>query len=307
LPDTIRRSTVGTFTQWRAAGVTQAQFRSLVRHGYLLQVRRGAYATRPAIAAAETDPRRAHALQVAAARGSLGRDVVGSHHSAALIHGLDLFKQPPGEVVTLTCQPPRKSRSRATAGVIFHVAELPPEHVTRKYGTIVTSAARTVIDLARTLPFMEAVVVADSALRAERTSKAELERVVDACSRWPKIGQARHVVAFSDGRAESALESCARVTFDNFGLEPPQTQVTIRGPGFVFRADFCWATSKTIAEADGLAKYVDRDDLLAQLRRDRLLRDAGYKVVHFTWRELLETPEVVVARIRAAMCADTPF
>ena len=115
------------------------------------------------------------------------------------------------------------------------------------------------------------------------------------------------MVAFSDGRAESALESCARVTFDRFGLEPPQTQVTIRGPGFVFRADFCWAASKTIAEADGLAKYVDRDDLLAQFRRDRLLRDAGYKVVHFTWRELLETPEVVVARIRAAMCGETSY
>jgi hypothetical protein len=51
----------------------------------------------------------------------------------------------------------------------------------------------------------------------------------------------------------------------------------------------------------GLIKYNDRNDLIAQFERDRLLRDAGYKVIHFTWRELFETPEVVIARIRQAL------
>jgi hypothetical protein len=298
---------VGTFAQWRAAGVTAAQFRSLVRHGYLIQVRRGAYATRRAVAAAKNDPCRTHALHVAAVCGSLGQDVVASHQSAALIYGFDLLKRPSAWDVTLTCQPSGRRRSRATAGILFHTAKLPAEHVSTECGAKVTTAARTVVDLARTLPFMEAVVVADSALRTSKTTRRELERVVDACGRRPGIGQARHVVAFSDGRAESALESCARVTFDTFGLEPPEIQVTIRGPGFVFRVDFCWTASKTIAEADGLAKYAVQADLLAQFRRDRLLRDAGYKVVHFTWRELLETPDVVVARVRSAMCAASPY
>jgi hypothetical protein len=224
-----------------------------------------------------------------------------------LIHGLDLLKRPTAEIVTLTCQPSTRRRSRAAAGILFYAAELPAEHVTREYGTKVTTAARTVVDLARTLPFMEALVVADSALHLGKTTRQELEQVADACGRWPRIGQARHVLEFSNGLAESAFESCARATFDRLGLEPPEIQVPVRGPGFAFRVDFCWAASKTIAEADGLAKYADRDDLLDQFRRDRLLRDAGYKVVHFTWRELFETPERVVARIRAAMSAATPY
>ena len=190
---------------------------------------------------------------------------------------------------------------------MFHNAELPDNHVTREYGTSVTTTARTIVDLAREVPFIEAVVAADSALRMRKTTKEELRCVCDACRRWPGIVQAKRVVTFSDGRAESVLESCARVIFDAHGLAAPEIQVTIRGPGFVFRADFCWEKCKTIAEADGLAKYTDGEDMLAQFRRDRLLRDAGYKVVHFTWRELFESPGVVIARIRKAMAAPTPY
>jgi hypothetical protein len=298
---------VGTSAQWRAAGVTPARLRSLVRHGYLVPVRRGAFATRPAATAAENDPCRAHALQVAAVRASVGRDAVGSHHSAAQIHGFDLLKRPSPELVTLTCRPRMRRRSRPVAGISFRVAELPDAHVTRACGTEVTTPARTVIDLARTLPFVEAVVAADSALRTGKTTKEELASICDDCPHWPGIGQARRVVAFSDGLAESVLESCARVAFDTFGLEPPELQVTVRGPGFVYRVDFCWEEHKTIAEADGLAKYLTGDDMLAQFRRDRLLRDAGYKVVHFTWRELFDTPELVITRTCKALAAPTPY
>jgi hypothetical protein len=298
---------VGTSAQWRAAGLSPAKIRSLVRHGYLVQVRRGTFATRPAVAAAENDPRRAHALRVAAARVSVGRDAVGSHYSAALIHGFELLKWPSPETVTLTCRPPARRRSRARAGLLFRCAELPDCRVTKACGTKVTSPARTVIDLTRTLPFMESVVVADSALRTGKTTKDELANVCDECARWPGIGQARRVVAFSNGLAESVLESCARVAFDTFGLESPEIQVTVRGPGFVFRADFCWERHKTIAEADGLAKYSTAEDMMAQFRRDRLLRDAGYKVVHFTWRELFDTPELVISRVRKAQAAPMPY
>ncbi len=178
--------------------------------------------------------------------------------------------------------------------------------MTRACGTTVTTPARTVIDLARRLTFIESVVVADSALRLRKTTTDELVRVSDACGQWPGTGKARRVVAFSDGRAESVLESCARVTFDAFGLESPEIQVTIRGTDFVFRADFCWAEHKTIAEADGLAKYTSPEVMLAQFRRDRLLRDAGYQVVHFTWRELFDIPDTVIARIRKALAGPAP-
>lgn len=291
---------------WRDAGITENQLKALVRSGNLVRVRRGVYATRPAIDYAAASPRRRHALQVAAVGSAVGRDAVASHHSAALVHGINLLNQPT-DTVTLT-RPPTKRTSRLRSdGIVFHTADLPPGHVTSRYGLLVTTVPRTVIDLARTSPFREAVVAADSALQAELTTKAELAIVAGVCHRWPGIQRARQVIEFSDERAESALESCARIAFAEAGLEPPELQVTIHGPDWSFRVDLCWPRHRVIAEADGLAKYSDRKDLVEQFRRDRLLRDAGYQVIHFTWHELMRTPEIVIDRIRSAIAAKTGF
>ena len=51
-------------------------------------------------------------------------------------------------------------------GVLVHIAALPAEHVVSYRGVLLTSVPRTVIDLARTLPFAQGVAVADSALHA---------------------------------------------------------------------------------------------------------------------------------------------
>lgn len=286
--------------------MTPGQMRSLVRSGELVRLRYGVYATKRAVVSAEGDPRRGHALRAAAVIAAVGRDTVASHHSAAAIHGIDLLNHP-GPTVTLTCPPSRRSSRLRSAGVLLQAAELPADHVTSRFGIGVTTAPRTVVDLARTSSFMAAVVAADSALRAGLTTAAELAAMCGACRQWPGVKQARKVAEFSDGLAESVLESCARVVFHQLKLEPPELQVTIRGDGFLYRVDFCWPHHRTIAEADGLAKYASKNDILAQFRRDRLLRDTGYKVVHFIWRELFESPQLVVARIRAAFSSPTPF
>jgi very-short-patch-repair endonuclease len=305
IPDAVRKSKVATVAGWRDAGITENRLKALVRSGGLVRVRRGVYATRAAINYAAVNARRGHALQVAAVGSAVGRDAVASHHSAALVHGINLLNQP-ADTVTLTRPPAKRTSRRRSDGIIFHAAELPADHVTSRYGLWVTTVPRTVIDLARTTPFREAVVAADSALQ-ELTTKGELLTVAEVCHRWPGIQQARQVIEFSDERAESALESCARVAFAEAGLEPPELQVTIHGPDWSYRVDLCWPKHRVIAEADGLAKYNTRNDLARQFERDRLLRDAGYQVIHFTWHELIRTPEVVIGRIRAATAAKTGF
>ncbi len=115
--------------------------------------------------------------------------------------------------------------------------------------------------------------------------------------------QARHVIDFADERAESPLESAARVVFEQSALDPPELQATIHGHENTSHSGsiFSGAATTVIAEADGLVKYNDRKDLLAERERDHLLREAGYTVIHFTWRELFQTPEVVIASIRKAL------
>jgi len=287
---------------WRAAGLSARRLRSLVSSGQLVKIRHGAYATSDVLADAETDPGLRHALDIAAVRAARARRGVASHDSAAQLYGLSLLKKPPDGTVTMTVPPATRTGTCTSPGVITHTANLPDAHVTRLYGMPVTTAARTVIDIARTSTFMEGVVVADSALQERHASKTELRRVLARCERWPGVGQARKVVDFADGRAESVLESCARVTFRDQGLPPPELQVHITGRDwrFIARVDFFWRQYGVIAEADGLLKYESGGKAIAELKRDQLLREAGYEVIHFTWQELFGDPALVAARIRTA-------
>jgi hypothetical protein len=156
--------------------------------------------------------------------------------------------------VTLTVPPGTRVTDQARSGVICHMADLPGEHLTTMYGMPATTAARTVVDIARMATFMEGVVVADSALYERHTSKTELRRMLLRCDRWPGISRARQVVEFADG----------------------------------------------LAESDGLLKYDSGEKAIAELKRDRLLREAGYEVIHFTWPELFSDPVRVADRIREA-------
>jgi hypothetical protein len=182
------------------------------------------------------------------------------------------------------------------------MADLPEEHVTRLYGLPVTTAGRTVVDIARTTPFMEGVVVADSALHERHTSKTDLRRVLASCAHWPGTATAKKVVEFANQLAESPLESCARVVFHERGLPPPQLQVPVFGRSgtMIARVDFMWQEHRVVVEADGLLKYDSGETAIKELARDRLLREAGYEVVHFTWKELFTDPERVITRIRDA-------
>lgn len=294
---------------WRAAGLSQPQLRSLIRSGDLIRVRRAAYATKPAAEWAKASPERSHALLAVAAYTTLGADSVVSHHSAALIHGLDVYPAAPA-VVTLTRPPTRRCNRPKSDGVAFHTAELPGAHVTTLFGVRVTTVPRTVVDIARASSFMSGVVTADCALRGnlstnragltDFTTKEALIAACDACGGWPGIRRARRAVDFSDPRAGSVLESCARVIFHEHGLDPPELQYTVTGADFRYSADFCWPGRRVIAEADGAMKYADPQRAVRQLERDQRLRDLGYKVVHFTWRDLFSNPDAVTARIRRA-------
>jgi hypothetical protein len=149
---------------------------------------------------------------------------------------------------------------------------------------------------------MEGVVVADSALYERYTSKTELRRMLASCPHWPGIAQASEVVDFASGLAESVFESCARVVFREQELPAPELQVHILGrEGTVIaRVDFLWRRYKVIAEADGLLKYDSGQRAIAERQRDRLLQEAGYEIIHFTWKELFADPARVARRIREA-------
>jgi hypothetical protein len=292
IPDSGRLAGIVTSAELLKRGLTKAEIRIMVRNGVLTPVRLGVYA-RAAVA-------NSRLLLIAAAVAQVGR-CSASHQDAAVIHGLALLKRPSAAVISVSR--PRRGAEGHRAGrpaVWIHSALMPRSHVTVQSRVPVTTVARTVVDVARTTPFRAGVVTADSALRQKKTTKDELRAVTAVMNRWPGITRARNVIAFADPRAESPFESISRVAFRDGGLPPPKLQQWIDdGHGcMIGRVDFFWPEHRTIAEADGAAKYADPDKAILQLERDTDLRDAGYEVVHFTWWELNRVPEVVIGRIR---------
>ena len=131
--------------------------------------------------------------------------------------------------------------------------------------------------------------------------------VLSLCGSWPGAARARRALAFASRNAESVLESCARVILARHFSETPEVQYSIEGRGYRYTVDLYYKKYNTIVELDGAVKYEDKNSLLRQFARDRNLRDAGYKVVHVTWKELFATPTLFVERVRKAFAAASPF
>ena len=271
-----------------------------VRSGRWTSLRRGVYARTEDV---PDGPGRA-VLDVVAAQLATEHDVVGTHETAAAVHGLPLMRAYDG--------PPRLSRLRSPGeerpgrgGPARLVAHVPLHHRALVLGAAVTTVARTAVDLARTGPAVSSVVVLDGALRL--TPRVELEQVLDDCRGWPGIEAARQAVAFADGRAESPLESVGRWRMHEAELPPPDLQVLIcDDDGPIGRTDFCWAAQRTVGEADGFGKYRSADGsadfaaLRAEKVREDRLREAGFEVFRFTWEEAVHRPAVIDARARRA-------
>jgi predicted transcriptional regulator of viral defense system len=301
IPD-WRLAGIRTAAELKADGKSPAQITNLTHRGTLVRVRRGVYARGDMAAQVLSIPDGAQLLAAAAELLAVGPGAIASHESAAWIHGVDLLarpdRDPAASNVTLTRAPGHNRSGRP--GVKVRSAELPADHVTIEYGMPVTTVARTIVDLGRSLAFRAGVVAADSALHQRLVTKADLEKALTECERWSGIKRAADVVAFADERAESVLESLARVVFRDCGLPPPELQVWVGGAEVVGRVDFLWRQFRTVAEVDGRMKYADTSRAVKQLDRDRQLRDAGYEVVHFGWHHITENHGYVNTTIRRA-------
>ena len=273
-----------------------------VRAGRWTALRRGVYAVTAALPA--DGPRRV-AMEVVAAQLVTDHDVVGSHATAALVHGLPLLTPYDGPVLLTRSRRPSRDRPAQGAPAKL-VSQVPDHHRQGVHGAIVTTAARTAVDLARQGDALAAVVVLDGALRLG-VRRTALGQVLDDCRGWPGIELARRSAAFADARAESALESVGRWRMHEARLPPPDLQVLLRDvDGPIGRTDYCWEAFGTVGEADGFGKYrspdgtADFSALRAEKMREDRMRDAGWEVFRFTWDEAVRRPAVIEWRARRA-------
>ncbi len=297
----VARGGVFTVAEAMAAGYTRAQIRHRVATGVWRGLRRGVLVADGAARRASADPRSEHRVLTAAALATHA-NTWASHESAAVGHGLEFLREPDLHVVRLTRPVDACSRLRRTAGCEIHCCGLPPAH--RNDARRTTTPARTVVDLARRLPLLDAVVVADSAMRRRGVRTDDLARVLESCRGWPGSANAAAAVGLADPLAESVLESLSRVELVGHGLTP-ETQCWLVGPdGRALRVDFLWWPERTVGEADGLGKYVKygptpaMDPLKVEKIRQEVLEDWGLEVVRWGMREMRRDSARVADRVR---------
>lgn len=265
----MRRNGVITWSQLRQE-VPRRAVQAAVREGALERIGRGSYAL----------PRAPDALRAAlTARG------VASHASAAQLWFMETLRDPPVAHVTV----PRRARAHPAGRVRLHWNDLDDDEVRGR----VTSPLRTVLDCARTLPFPEALAVADSALHRELVTPEALRAQV-RLSRASGIRAARRVVALADGRAANPFESALRATVLDAGFTGFVPQLPVTTPRLAARVDLGDPELGLVLEADSFAWHGSRVALDRDCRRyDELVR-SGWTVLRFSWEQVMfEVPWVV--------------
>lgn len=266
-------------------GWTAQHLRVALTEGRLERVRKGRFAT-----PGQRTPTETHALNTVAAWQARSPDHVVSHTSAAVLHALPVRAAALGEVHLSRWS---TTSGKLTAGVRLHQSRVPDEQVVVLHGVRVTNLERTIADLARWEPFDWGVVAADAALRAG-ASRGPLVEFVDQGRRKRNNGRLRQVLAFADGRAESAAESLSRVAIARAGLPAPELQFEVMYPdhgGWAATSDFGWPDHRIVGEVDGRKKYVRdarrgreaADVVMAEKERDAIIVSCGYTPTHWGW------------------------
>lgn len=226
-------------------------------------------------------------------------DPVVSHVSAACVWALPWITPLPRALHVLGNG---ASGGRSSTVTIRHATSTPGDIVWID-GIRVTSLVRTVVDVACTESFAQAVAVADAALHrtnepidgVPRTNLARedlLEELTKVASSHGSA-KARRSLEFADAAAESPGESVSRVAIHLAGLPQPELQAPLYGAsGRKWDVDFWWPRFNLIGEFDGKTKYVDEKYLKGKsaneivyeekLREDDL-RAAGRGFTRWGW------------------------
>jgi very-short-patch-repair endonuclease len=216
---------------------------------------------------------------------------VVSHASAARLTGLDLVNEPK----TLHVSVPHGAHREQLDGVTLHrTRNLPPGDVEQG----LTAPMRTVLDCAATMPFSEALAIADSALslsyvRPERLREAAL------ATKGPGRSARIKVAMSADRRAHSVFESVLRAVLLDAGFTSLVPQLEIWLGRRLIRADLGDRQLMIAIEADSFEFHGTREALERDCERYDALTAAGWTVLRFAYRQVMRQPDWVVDTVRA--------
>jgi very-short-patch-repair endonuclease len=284
LDDYLRRHDgVITLAQARRAGLSLKAVQRRIAAGHWIRCSRGVYFV--------NDRPFTDAARIRAAVWGYGERAAASGLTAAWWHGLTKFAP---DVVEVTA--PRNSHGRSRQGCLLRRRDLEPSDVVVHCGIRVTALALTVIEAA--VKERGGAKLMDSALQ-RRLGLRELWRAhLRNKGRYGSPQARRLLQAASDG-ARSEAERLLVKLLREAGITGWRTNCPI-GP---YKVDVAFPASKIVIEVDGWAFHSDQEVFQNDRKRQNYLALMGWQVLRFTWLDLVEYPERVIAEVRAAISA----
>lgn len=261
--------------------------------------------SRPRFVVTEAGVAAAYVIHVRAALLSLGPGATACRRTAAALHGWGMLVEPARSVEVAVSH--GRSRVRRADVRAVQRRSVDRVQVVAVEGTDplwLTAAVQTVVDCALDLPLVEAVVVCDSALRAGDVTVEELRRAAGRLAGVRDARQVRRVLDLCDPESGSVLESVLRVRMALAGIEGFATQrVLLDAAGRHLRVDFCFAAAGLVVETDGARWH---QDPARDRARDNELARLGWRVLRFTWAEVVYDTERVLRELREAVACGCP-
>lgn len=251
-----------------------------VRTGDIVRVCRGVYASAPPDVVG----------RLAALDLVVGTPVVACMGTAAGLHGFDTERDPRLHVLDPGI------RMRPNADMMVHQRVGAP--LRRVQDRLATAPAWTAVEVARMLRRPRALATLDAALQVRACTLDELVRAAGEQKGRRGIVRVRELLEYADGRAESPMESEARLVFIDGGLPMPELQYEIVDRcGDLWRVDFAWPDAMVVAEYESMQWHATPE----ALRHDRIkvarLQECDWLTVPLVVDDVRQRPRDLVRRV----------
>ena len=201
--------------------------------------------------------------------------------AAAYVIGLKVPEHHVLEATVRTRGRSPRSDIRLHQGIV-----LPPSDYHRMNGMIVTTATRTLIDLAPVLTEEQLEIAVDDAFRRRLSSLKRLEWQAERCLGKGRAGSevVRRIIEArrSSRHKDSGLETRMARALRHSALPPPIPQYTIRGDAGVARVDFAWPEAKVALECESYQWHSGRVEWKFDVTRLNELAALGWIVLRGT-------------------------
>jgi hypothetical protein len=293
VPATRSLGPVFTRADARDQGMTDDAIRYRLGTGRWVRLRRGVHTTAELWTAAT--PAQRHLLAVSAALRATRHPVVVSHRSAALLLGLPLAAGIPARPSLTVPRHLRGFLDDVDLHLMASGATPPSTTLARAAGgpVVVTSPARTLVDLATTAARVDAVVAAEHAFRVGACTPYEVRAEARGRSA-PVRSAAAQLLEIADARSPDDFTAAVRAALGH-RVRPPDSiglPVVLPGPSTTYVAA-TWVRQ-------GVA-VVPPDPRLAAV-----VRALGLRPVTVDADEAALRPDVTLQRVARALAASAP-